>query len=372
MFTQSYNANGASEDRWNAVKVDANGNILVAGYTTVAGQGKNGLVAKYGSTGNLIWTRTYNNPFNSDDVFSGVTADAQGNVSVIGTEQMTATDSNIVGRKYDPNGTLIWTQSYNGPVAGGVDSGSGIAANSVGDLLIAASVATAANGFDIVIAKLAGLNGSYTWSDQVNGAANNNDEGIGIAVDASGRVYASGYSVGASMNADSWVRKYQDNGVNFTASWTRTFNGASNGDDVGWGVAFDSTGALVVAGTEFVTNQDYNMWTRKYDTNGNTVWTQTYGSGTIYNDFALSVAVDAQNNVVVLGHEAKANVTFDIWLRKYDSAGTTRWTQTYNGASDGSDFGFGVTTDSSGFIYAVGSEATQAQSDNGWLRKYNP
>jgi cysteine-rich repeat protein len=372
IFTRTYNSGGTANDQFNSVKVDANGNIILGGSVTVAGQDLNGMVAKYDANGSLLWMRTHNNAFNGTDEVTSVAVDAQGNVIALGYEQLSATNVNIWIRKYDPNGNTIWTQSYTGIANDGIDLGYGVATNSVGDILMAATVSTVGAGRDIVIAKLAGLNGSYTWSEQVNGTGNMDDEALSIAVDANNRVYASGYSVGNTGNKDVWVRKYQDNGVNSTALWTRTFNGSLNNDDFGFGVAFDASGGLVVTGAEAATGGNYNIWLRKYDASGNVLWTQTHNGPANVNDLASAVSVDAQGNVIVCGHEGQTNATFDIWVRKYDSNGVVRWTQSYNGNADQNDYGVGVTVDANGFIYAVGRETTLAQGENGWLRKFNP
>jgi sugar lactone lactonase YvrE len=124
------------------------------------------------------------------------------------------------------------------------------------------------------------------------------------------------------------------------------------------------------AGNAYVTGCSYgDIWLRKYDTDGNTLWTETYDSPGHYNDYGRGVAVDAAGNVYVTGYEYRYDLgqNANIWLRKYDTGGNTLWTETYNSpAHDGDDRGYGVAVDAAGNVYVAGHS-----SGDIWLRKYD-
>src|SRR5262245_9192865 len=171
--------------------------------------------------------------------------------------------------------------------------GNGLAVNAMGDLYLAATgQSNAATFTDIVVAKIAGINGSLVWLDVVNGAVSGYDQAFGVAVDPSGAVLAIGFTQTSATDVDAWVRKYTDNGITNTIQWTRTFAGLAGGYDAGYSVAADPMGNVLAAGVETVANQSSNVWIRKYDSNGNTVWTQGYNGVANHDDLGLAVVCD--------------------------------------------------------------------------------
>lgn len=89
---------------------------------------------------------------------------------------------------------------------------------------------------------------------------------------------------------------------------------------------------------------------RKYDTNGNILWTRQFGSGAL--DQAFGVAVDSNGNSYVAGFtdfvlpgETSAGLE-DAFVRKYDTNGNIVWTRQF-GTSQ-SDQAFAVAADSAG------------------------
>src|SRR5439155_574707 len=128
----------------------------------------------------------------------------------------------------------------------------------------------------------------------------------GVAVDATGNVYAAGSTYGTFVGqtsagvVDAFVRKEERHGGEV---WTRQFGTADS--DKAFGVAVDATGNVYVAGETFGTFAGQtsaggvDAFVRKYDPNGTEVWTQQFGTADF--DKAFGVAVDATFNVYVAG-----------------------------------------------------------------------
>ena len=239
------------------------------------------------------------------------------------------------------------------------DIGYGVTTNPGGDVFIAGSFQNlASQGKDIVVAKVAGVDGAAIWSHFVNGTSNLTDEALDITVDSMGFVLVAGY-VTTATGTDVWVRKLNVVGANPVVVWTRNYNNAVvNGADVGTAVVTDSASNVIVAGYETVANQGTNIWIRKYDTLGNILWTQTYDGPAHLDDQAKGISVDSAGNVIVAGFETKANATTDAWIRKYSPAGAILWTQSHNGAGNTSDSANDAVFDSSANIYVCGFENT--------------
>jgi hypothetical protein len=105
-----------------------------------------------------------------------------------------------------------------------------------------------------------------------------------------------------------------------------------------------------------------DIFLAKYDGSGNVVWAT--GAGGIENDMANSVATDAEGNVFSTGYFYSDTITFgsttlvntnshsDIFLVKYDPAGSVLWALRTGGTDD--DNGMSVAPDATGNIFMTG------------------
>ncbi len=71
-----------------------------------------------------------------------------------------------------------------------------------------------------------------------------------MAVDASGNVFVTGFSVGSGGNSDYETIAYSGAGVPL---WTNRYNGPGNGSDYARAVAVDGSGNVFVTGYSYGT-----------------------------------------------------------------------------------------------------------------------
>jgi hypothetical protein len=366
IWTRTHNGSANSCDGGYGIAVDASGNVYVTGCEYVIGEWFNIWVRKYDSDGNEIWTRTYNGTSNDWDEGHGIAVDRSGNVYVIGDEYVTGESSNIWVRKYDSNGNEIWTRTYNG-TGNGWDEGYDIAIDGSGNVCVTGYESVTEEGRNIWVRKY-DTDGDVIWTRTYNGTTDGSDVGNGIAVDGNGNVYVTGSEYKSDTERSNiWVRKYDSNG---NEVWTRTYNGSANYWDEGHGIAVDGSSNVYVTGYEWVTGEWFNIWVRKYDSNGNEVWTRTYNGSANSYDYGKGIAVDESGNVYVTGYEWVTGEWFNIWVRKYDSNGNEIWTRTYNGSANYWDEGHGIAVDGSGNVYVTGYEYVTGEDYNIWVRKY--
>ncbi|HQM27317.1 MAG TPA: SBBP repeat-containing protein, partial [Syntrophorhabdus sp.] len=161
---------------------------------------------------------------------------------------------------------------------------------------------------DVVVLKL-GSSGTRLW--HTFHGSGGGDHGQGIAVDKDGNVYVTGYSSatwGTPINPysgsdDVVVLKLNSSGV---YQW-HTFHGSSNHDG-GSSIAVDGSGNVYVTGYSISTwgspmnphSGAYDIIVLKLGSSGVYQWHTFYGSGDCY-DFGNDIAVDQSGNVYVTG-----------------------------------------------------------------------
>ena len=360
LWAKTYNGMTNSEDAGNAIAVDNGGNVYVAGYETVTGWGTNIWIKKYDSNGMDVWVRSYNGNANKDDKGNGITVDNSGNVYVTGFETVNGQGTNVWIRKYDSNGNEVWTKTYNG-IANGDDAGNAVAVDNSGNVYVT-GYETIAGEYENIWTRKYDVNGTEVWTKTYNGAVNAFDTGNAIVTDSKGNVYVTGREAAAGQGWNVWTRKYDSYG---TELWTKTYNGKSNGDDVGNGIALDARGNVYVTGFEGLAKPGWdigNIWTKKYDSYGTDIWTKANG----VNGVATGIAVDSSGNAYITGSEGLAG-TSNILLKKYDSFEIEVWVKTFGPHA----LGKGIAVDNNGNVYVTGYETDAGQGLNVTVRKYN-
>lgn len=171
-------------------------------------------------------------------------------------------------------------------------------------------------------------------------ATSQRDSAQGLAIDANGNIYVSGYA-GGSINSlsyaggpnDAFLIKYSNDG---TAQFTRLWGGSS--EDAATDIAISSDGLSIIAsGYSYsaIDGQSFNggvadAMVVKFDSSGNKQWTRLIGStlwdagyGIVQNKDGLIYVTGGTNGVI--DQKANGGLT-DYFINKLDSSGTKIWT----------------------------------------------
>lgn len=206
------------------------------------------------------------------------------------------------------------------------------------------------------------------WTDTYD--AGGLEQGLAVAADPSGSVYAAGFVMVAGQGANWVVRKYTPDGA---VLWTQTYNNATgNWDDIAQAVAVAPGGDVVVAGYEY-TGTSIDWLIRRYTSGGALVWSVGYNSPANDFDETHTVAVSPTGEIWVGGHEYRPDLSQGLnWrLHKYSAAGGLLGSWTYNGPASGDDFIDALAVDAAGSVYVGGSEFVLAQDMNWRIVKYS-
>ncbi|HTQ40002.1 MAG TPA: SBBP repeat-containing protein [Pirellulales bacterium] len=352
-------------DQAYGVSADGTGNVYVTGETAGSLGGTNAgfydaFDAKYNIQGVAQQTTQYGDT--GSDVGTGISADSLGNVFVAGYSQGPLNGPNNGGfqaqlSNYTPAGTLQWSQ-YIGPVQ---TYAYGVSADGQGNAYIAGYTTGSLNqpnagGYDAYVAKYDST-GNALWTHQFGTSAQ--DQALGVAADGANSVYVTGSTQGSlgGTNAggyDAFVRKYDAAG---NLQWTQQLGSAGN--DIAEAVAAKS-GCLYIVGNTSGSLGGTNAgladaFISKFSSAGVLQWTKQFG--TSGNDYADGVAADANGNVFVVGYTQGAlggtNVGgYDAFLSEFNAAGNLQWTQQLG--SPGNDFATSVSVDGFGHVFVAG------------------
>lgn len=365
-----YNGGGNSLDWSYAIAYDQAGFIIVTGYSTGAGTGKDYKTIKYNSSGTVLWEASFNGPINGGDYSNALTIDASGNVFVTGRVDYGTTGSDIVTIKYNSAGVQQWTARFNG-AGNSLDEGKSIHLGDDGSIYVSGKTSGLSSGLDIVTLKY-NPDGTQAWAMVYNGPGNNEDYAASLDIDASGNVYTGGCSIGSGTGQDIVLIKYNSSGAE---QWIKRYNGAGNGGDAVVGVIVDGAGDILAGGyTDMGSGQRQNFLTLKYNSAGTLVWEKQYNGSSNSTDLATAITVDGSNNIYLTGLTTQlfgTRLDSNYGTIKYDAAGNLQWVAFYDGPNNSVDVSRSIFVDNAMNVYISGS-SKGAGSDDYATIKYSP
>lgn len=407
-----------------AITIDSSSNVYVAGSAATAtaynsdgttfattltdAGGGDAFLVKYNSSGFVQWIAKVAST--GADIGYGVSIDSSGNVFITGTNAVgpvTAFSSNgtafgttlqnVGGNdaflvEYNSLGTVQWLTRLGST---GADRANSVYVDSNGDVITTGfftggslgiygqgvslfSTLPNSGGTDAFVIKY-NPNGAPQWAARI--ASTGDDIGYAVASTSSGDIYVTGQGGSAAnitaFNADgssfattlvniggndAFLIKYDTNGV---VQWVTKL--ASTGTDIGFGVATDAIGNVIVCGQmgsslQFIaynsdgsafattmTSSQIDGFIVKYDSSGFVQWVARISSGVA--DYAYAVTCDSSNNIYVGGYASfntttivrainsdgtnGPGITFSSfgYVFKYNSAGFAQWGIYYNGTT---------------------------------------
>jgi uncharacterized delta-60 repeat protein len=351
---------GSSSDVAYSIQNTSDGGYIVAGTTDSFGAGSNDAwVLKLNSTGSIVWQNTYGG--NSYDDVASVQQTADGGYIVAGTTySFWAQTGDFWLLKLSSGGSIAWQKTYGGT---GDDEAYCVKQTSDGGYIAAGTTNSFGTlDYDAWVLRLNSA-GGVVWAKSYGGSNFDIAYSIQNTSDGGYIVAGSTNSFGAGGYDHAWVLKLNSTGG---ITWQYTYGGLGN--DEGSFVQQTADGGYIVAGDTNSSGAYYdNFWIFKLDSNGSTVWSNTYG-GSDYDD-AYSIEQTADGGYIVAGTTYSFGAGYgDFWLLKLNSAGSVVWQDTYGGSDDDEVYSVRQTPDG-GYIVAGTTASFGVGTYNVWVVK---
>jgi hypothetical protein len=357
LWTNRHNAWGYSDDQVTALAVAPNGNVFVAG--------SSGMVA-YSGAGVPLWTNYY--------WALAIAVNGDGNLFVAG-----GSFGDYTTIAYTGAGMPLWTNRYNGP-ENYEEQPTAIVVNRSGNVFVTGeSYQIGSSDWATVAYSGAGV---PLWTNRYSGEGDGYERASALAVDASGNVFVTGWSIKGGSTYDYATIAYSNVGVPL---WTNHYHGFGKIDNVARAVTVDNLGTVFVTGQSGNYGDFYDYVTVAYSGGGIPLWTNHHGELRRYPRGANAIAVDPGGNLFVSGN-SYSGYDSDFATVAYSGTGVSLWTNHYNGPGnwDQEDRAIGIAVhQSSGNVFVTGFSynaaalrdfATVAYSGDGtplWTNRYN-
>ncbi|MBL9105057.1 MAG: hypothetical protein JNL82_29195 [Myxococcales bacterium] len=354
--------NGA--DRGVGVALDAGTDVYVAATVIDDVPGSDILVRRYDPGAVSQWTQQFDGGVNGTDIALAMAGDDAGFMIAVGRQTtMQGMPSVMWLTKCTPTGQTLWSTFDPGPVSGG-----GIAlADASGEFVVVGSINQGGNN---ALVRRYDPNGSELWTEVFSGPDGGTDIASGVAVDGAGNIIVAGREFTDAAAFNIWVQQYGPGG---DAGWTASFDGPASGADWANDVAVDpDDDSVIVVGRVDVGGGFSDAWIRKYDAGGDELWTQTFAGQGGMSDDAVAVAVAPGGDFAVTGQTFVADHS-DIFVSKRDKDGDELWLRSFDGEQSSDDQPGDVAVAGDGSVVVIGTTAIVPMINSDvWLRKYSP
>lgn len=287
--------------------ITQDGGFICSGWAPGSG-GQGSMLIKFDANGDTLWCKKYTDTSWNSLAFS-VDETSDGGYVMVGKQYFSSQyDQDILLTRLDTVGNILWVRELGfGPSENGRDV-----------------IETSDGGFLLTGSMLRDTN--YTT------------DMIAVKTDSQGNV-----------------------------EWSRSFVGTYS--SVGWKVLELQNGGYVVHGRIYTDSVYSDLLTIRLTTEGDTLWTQTYGGSET--EFSYSLIETAQHELAVVGTTSSYGAgQEDILLVLLDLNGNLLWSKSYGGL--GGETGYAINqTNDGGYIIGGRSSSFGLESDM-YLLKTNP
>lgn len=347
------------------VAFDAAGNVFLAGYRDQEQDSfyDDALIRKLAPDGAELLAFTYNGDAMYDDYANAIAVDPDGSIYVAGAEGLPGYLSRAFVRKYDPAGQELWAyvQAASDPVDGTISTHDLIAADGTIAAVLVEEFINKDSELHVVVLDSAG---QKLWSDATPDVL----YAFSVAFSPPGDfVVAGGQRGDDSSDFDVLAIKY---GLGGQELWRRQYLDQPGENGQARGVAVSATGDIILTGEQYSERRGNDIWLARLDPGGGVVWSDTYqrepGSG-----FDSGSAVVWRGDDFYVGGYVFIEGEYDNrWVGRFTGDGAPIWTSTRDLGTHNSGV-FDIAANDA-MVVAVGYEDLDVNVGTQWIRAYQP
>lgn len=326
VWWESVDGNGGdTPDYLNTLATDASGNVLVVGYDMPAWV-MTGMMRKYNSLGDLLWARLCNDGAGNNAIPFRAKFLSGGGYVVVGWSKFSGSGDDAFVAKYDSSDNLVWSRTWSCRSGTYDDRAYAVDVDSSGTIYVGGFAGTT-SGEDFMLLKYdssGNLMGATQWDS--GGSRSDQVKSVKVCPDGNVVFCGDGELVANNKNYYVWKRNASD----FSEVWSYQKNFYGNHDYVYDGDVDGATGEIVAVGRAENWPAGTYWAIVKLDSSGNEMWTRTYQGTTAKLEEAMAVTITTGGVIYVVGTYFDS-VTDNMMFRKYGPTGDLLDYFGYNG-----------------------------------------
>jgi hypothetical protein len=262
-----------------------------------------------------LWTKIYGGDEN--DILQCIAQTADNGFVALGTSASYGdNDNDLMLLKIDSMGETIWMKTYGTASA---DAGVSLCVMDNGEIILAGY--TEGETRDICVYKV-NSHGDVIWNKAYGGGAM--DEAYSICKAPNDCFIIAGYTTSFGMGwRDYYLMKFNGNGDTL---WTKTYGGV--GSDVAYWIEPIADGCYAVCGYANINDDDGpDYWLIKIDENGDSLWSAAYGGAG--SDEAHVVRQTSDGGFIIAGNSSSFGGGTQFYMVKADGDGNEIWSRVH-------------------------------------------
>jgi len=331
----------------NSVQQTTDGGYITAGSSSVILNGEHDIILiKTDSNGIVTWNKTFGG--SRDEKANSVQQTSDGGYIIAGTTRSFSvvegvTDLYLI--KTDPSGVELWTSTFGGS---DWEYGGFVQQTSDGGYILAGATRSfGAGGEDLYLIKT-DSNGVEIWSKTFGGSQHEWESTVKQTTDG-GYILAGTTETYGAGSYDAYLVKTDSNGDEI---WSNTFGG-SNVDRARSVLQASDGGYILLGWTSSFGAGKSDVYMVKTDSNGNELWSRTFGGSA--GDVGYSVSQITGGGYIIAGGTSSFHIPSrnGAYFIKTDREGNVVW-ETAVGSSEYVDVAYSVQQTSDGGYIATG------------------
>ncbi len=352
---------GENSDFCTALEQTSNDGYVLLGTTFSFGAGNTDIwLIKTDTAGKQLWTKTFGTP-GRDSAGSLKQTTDNGYIIAATTQPNDTTPSDILLIRTDSEGNELWNKTH-----GGNQTDTALAIEITPDegYIIAGYTRSYGKGNNDVFLLKTDAAGKEQWNVTYGGELS--DVGYHICQTDDGGFIIGAYTASYATGLyDAWAIKTDEQG---NEQWNKSYGGAEF--ELGWRdiIQTADNGFLMTGSTRSEGAGNDDTWLVKTDSNGDLLWSKTFGG--LKNDYGSAIYELTDGYILVGSFGASMSSPGDAWVIKVDSEGNTIWVKGFGGyESEG--FNNIIPLNDQEFIIAGSTASYGSGQFDFWLTKIN-